>query len=120
MLDARNGIMDFRADHSAELPERFRARFRELTASPAPVDQIVKVGEFVYANRDDMPASAKALAAGLIAFAATNAWHGLLDDNRGDRIVANLRKDLGEIKTAPAAPDALYGMAIAAPEASAE
>lgn len=110
IIDARNAIMDFRADHSADIPERFRARFRELTASPAPVDQIVKVGEFIYANRDDMPDAAKALAAGLIGFATTNAWHGLLEDSRGDRIVANLRKDIGEISRAPAAPEPIFGM----------
>jgi len=110
--EAREGIMDFRADHFGDLDERFRARFKELAASPSPVDQIVSLGEFVFANRDDMPDSAKALGAGLIGFATTNAWHGLLDDDRGNRIVANLRKDLGEISRAPEAPDPRPGMAI--------
>lgn len=111
---AREAIMDFRADHFAELDERFKARFRELSASPSPVDQIVGLGEFIYANREDMDDAAKALGAGLIAFANVNAWHGLLDDSRGSRIVGNLRKDLGEIKTAPAAPEARQGMTVAA------
>jgi len=114
ITDARDAIMDFRADHFADLDQRFRARFKELSASPSPVDQIVGLGEFVYANREAMPDSAKALGAGLIGFATTNAWHGLLDDDRGNRIVANLRKDLGEIKSAPAAPDPRPGYLIAA------
>lgn len=114
ITDAREAIMDFRAEHFADLPALYRPRFKELSASPSPVDQIVNLGEFIFANRAGMPDSAKALAAGLVAFATTNAWHGLLDDDRGNRIVANLRKDLGEIKSAPAAPEARPGYLIEA------
>lgn len=112
---AREAIMDFRADSFGELDTRFKARFKEIAASPAPVDTYVNLAEFIYANRADMPDTAKALAAGLMAFATANAWHGLLEDSRGDRIVANLRKDLGEIKSAPPAPEAKMGMLIPAP-----
>lgn len=107
--------MDFRADHFAALDDRFKARFKELASSPAPVDTYVNIGEFIFANRDDMTDEAKALGAGLIAFATANAWHGLLDDTRGDRIVANLRKDIGELTRAPAAPEPRMGMMIPAP-----
>lgn len=92
---ARNAIMDFRADHTADLPEDLRPTFRDLSASPSPVDQIVRIGELIYARRADMPNEAKELAVGLIAFASTNAWYGLLDDNRGGRIVGALRRGLG-------------------------
>lgn len=119
ITDAREGIIDFRVEHFSEMAVPYRARFKELSASPSPVDQIVKLGEFVYANRAALPDTAKALGAGLIAYATTNAWHGLLEDDRGNRIVANLRKDLGEIKTAPAAPDPLPGYLIEVPEAGA-
>lgn len=112
---AREAIMDFRADQFGDVPERLRQRFKDLASSPSPVDQIVGIGEYVYANREDLPDSAKALGAGLIAFATVFAWHGMLDDDRGNRIVSNLRKDLGEIKTAPAAPDARIGSKIEAP-----
>jgi hypothetical protein len=110
--DARNAIMDFRADHFSALPETLRPRFRELTASPSPVDQIVNVGEFLWANRATVDNDAKALAGGLIAFATINAWHGLLEGDRGNRIVRNLRKEIGEIQTAPAAPDARLGFLV--------
>ncbi len=113
--DARNAIMDFRADHWAEVPEHLRSRLRDLIGSPAPVDQVVSVGEFIWANRDQMTAPAWALAAGLIAFATTYSFHGLQDDDRGNRIVLNLRVDLGEIKSAPAAPEAKMGMRLDPP-----
>lgn len=94
--DARNAIMDFRADHFADVPEDMRARFRELSASPSPVDQIVGVGEFLYANRERLTDASRALLGGLIAFATPNAWHGLIEDDRGNRIVQAMRRDLGE------------------------
>jgi hypothetical protein len=109
---AREAIMDFRADDFPALEDRFKARFKELAASPAPVDSYVNIGEFIYANRADMTDEAKALAAGLLAFSTANAWYGLLEDSRGDRMVANLRKDIGEIKSAPAAPDPREGMLV--------
>jgi hypothetical protein len=114
-MDARNGIMDFREDHGADIPTHIRPRFRELSASPSPVDQIVGVGELIFANMDQLPNSALDLGAGLIAFATINAWHGLLEDDRGNAIVANLRKKMGEIKNAPAAPDPKPGYRIEEP-----
>lgn len=120
ITDARNAIMDYRADHFGALPENLRSRFRELSASPSPVDQIVGVGEFVWANRAVVDNDAKALAGGLIAFATTSAWHGLLDDERGNRIVRNLRKEIGEIQTAPAAPDPRPGFLVETTSAPAD
>lgn len=96
ITDARNGIADFRADHFGDLPEELRARFRELSGSPSPVDQIVGVGEFLYANRDRLPDAGRDLVGALISFATINAWHGLLDDDRGNLIAQAMRRDLGE------------------------
>lgn len=103
-MAAREAILDFRADHFSEVPELYRPRLKAQMIAVG-VDQIVGTGEFIYANREAMPDPAKALAAGLIAFATLESWHGLAEDDRGSRIVANLRKELGEIKTAPAAPE---------------
>ena len=96
ITDARNAIMDYRADFGSEIPAYLRSRFRDLSASPSPVDQIVGVGEFIWANREDMPKSSYDLGAGLIAFATTNAWHGLLDDDRGNVVGADLLLNLAD------------------------
>ena len=109
IADARNAIMDYRADHGSELKDYLTKRFRELSASPSPVDQIVGLAEMIWANREDMPKSSYELGAGLVAFATVNAWHGLQENNRGDAILANFRKLLGEVKSAPTPPDAAVG-----------
>ena len=57
---------------------------------PSPVDQIVRTGEYLYAQRAEISDAGKALAGGLIAFATGNGWHGLRDDGRGDAMVAAL------------------------------
>lgn len=115
LTDARNAIMDYRAEGYAALPDTMKPRFRELSASPGPVEQIVWLGEFLWANRDVTDSAADALAAGLMAFATTQSWHGLGQDDRGSRIVMNLRKDMGEVTRAPAAPDPLPGFAVERP-----
>jgi len=93
ITDARNAIMDFPI---SDLPEKLRPKFRELRGSPSPVDQIVRLGEFLYANRVGLTDEAWSLAGGLISFGAINAWHMLNEDSRGDRIVQAIRRDMGE------------------------
>jgi len=93
ITDARKAIRKFNDD---ALPEHMRERFDTIASSPSPVDQIVKLGEFLYANRDQIDDDATELAGGLIQYATLNAWHGLADDARGDRIVQAIRRDLGE------------------------
>lgn len=100
VTDVLNAIMDFRSDHGAEVPERLRPRFRELSGSPGPVDRMVGVGEFIWANRAELPDAARELGAGVVAFCNLQGWHNLQDDNRGDRIVSHLRSEMGEIKSA--------------------
>jgi len=116
--EAREGIMEFRAEHFGGVPEIARKQFKELAASPSPVDQIVRLGEFVWANRDILDAEAWSLGAGLISFATINAWHGLLENDRGNAIVANLRKMLGEITRAPAEPEAQAQYVVTPPAAT--
>lgn len=119
---ARLGIMTFYRDHSAALPEHLAERFTELATNPGPVDQIVGTGEFIYANRDQLPKEALDLGAALISFAAVNMWHDLAVDARGDRMVAVLRHDIGELKTKPSgeAPEPLGGRRIDPPAAASE
>jgi hypothetical protein len=114
LTDAKTAVMDFRADHFDALPLRLRARFKELSASPSPVDVIVGVGEFIWANRQDVGDEAKLLAASLIAYATVWSYHSMDVDDRGNRIVRNLQMEVGEVETAPEAPDAAPGYRIEA------
>lgn len=113
---AKTGIMEFMISHSTSIPSYMTPKFFELMNSPSAVDEIVGVGELIWANRAKLTEPAWELGAGLIGFATfPNAWHGLAQDGRGDAIVANFRKDLGEIKQAPAAPEARQGSFIEEP-----
>jgi len=96
ITDAREAIMDFRADHLKDLPEELQAKFKAQAASPSPVDQIVGVMELLYANKEGLSNEAKDLIGGLAAFATVNAWHGLAEDERGSKIVQAMSRDLGE------------------------
>jgi len=112
LADAKTAVMDFRADHFAALPARLQTRFKELSASPSPVDVIVGVGEFIWANREDVGDEAKQLAASLIAYATVWSYHSMDVDDRGNRIVRNLQMEVGEVDDAPGAPDAAPGYRI--------
>jgi hypothetical protein len=94
ITDARNAIMDFRANHGAELPDDMVEEFRNLSASPSPVDQVVKLGEMLYARREDCCPEASELAAALTSYATVNGWHGLAEDGRGEKMVQAIRRDL--------------------------
>lgn len=93
---ARNGIMDYRAGALSGEPEGVITKVRDLSASPSPVDQIVRIGEYLYANRAEISNDGKDLCGGLIAFATVNGWYGLLESDRGNKIVQAIRRDLGE------------------------
>jgi hypothetical protein len=66
------------------------AEVEAFNVLPSPVDQIVRTGEYLFAQRAEISDAGKALAGGLIAFATGNGWHGLRDDGRGDAMVAAL------------------------------
>ena len=108
----RMAIVQFIADHLRDVDPALQPGFIQHATSNSVVAQTAGVGEFVWANRDAMPDAAKELAASLISFASSEGWHGLDDDGRGAKIVANLRKDLGEIKSAPAAPGPGIGIEV--------
>lgn len=93
---AREAIMVYRFGPLLEESAPVIAAVQELSASASPVDQVVRLGEFLYARRATIADSGKDLAGGLIAFATINGWHNLLADDRGNRIVQALRRDLGE------------------------
>ena len=99
LTEAREGIMGYRAGALLSEPPAIEAMIRTLSASPSPVDQIVRTGEYLYAKRAEISTDGQSLAGGLIAFATINGWHGLLDADRGNKIVQAIRRDLGE--TAP-------------------
>lgn len=115
--EARNAIMDFRAEHMSEVPEDLHPLFRQHTARGGGVDIICHTADFIWANRERMGDNAKGLAASLFAFAMQYGWHETAVEDRGPRIVANLRKEIGEIKSAPAAPDARRGFRVEPPAA---
>lgn len=96
IADAREAIAVYRFGALLDEDVAIVDKVRDLSASPSPVDQIVRVGEYLYAKRDEIADAGKGVAGGLIAFATVNGWHGLLADNRGNRIVQALRRDLGE------------------------
>lgn len=60
------------------------------------VDLVVNTAEGIYARRDNLDAATLQLAAGLAAFAGVWGFHGMADDNRGQRMAFALRRDSGE------------------------
>lgn len=94
--DLGTAAQTFMMTHGASLPEELRNTLLEAISAPSPVDRIVKTGEALYAARDTLNDDGKTLCAQLISFASLQGWHGLGDDNRGGRIVAAIRRDLGE------------------------
>lgn len=93
---AREAIMTYRFGALLEEGATIIAKVQALSASPSPVDQIVRTGEYLYSQRALVADDSLDIAGGLIAFATINGWHNLLADNRGNRIVQALRRDLGE------------------------
>lgn len=93
---AREAVMVYRfGPLLAEAPDVI-AKVQALSSSPSPVDAIVRVAEYLYAQRATIAAAGVDLCGGLIAFATLNGWYGLLDGDRGNRIVQAIRRDLGE------------------------
>ena len=93
IADARKAVALF---NFASLPTEIATKAIDFVASPSPVDQIVKTGEYLYAEKASITSDALSLAGGLIAFATINGWHGLLDGDRGNKIVQAVRRTLGE------------------------
>lgn len=60
------------------------------------VDLVVKTSEAIYARRATLDGPALQLAAGLASFAGVWGFHGMAEDNRGQRMALALRRDSGE------------------------
>ena len=93
---ARDALFGYRYTGMVGLPADVIEQVGKLCASPSPVDQIVRTGELLYARKVDLNDAGRSLAGGLIAFATVNAWHGLLEGDRGNGMVQALRRDLNE------------------------
>jgi hypothetical protein len=87
---ARDAIADYCAGPLLDEGVAVIAAVEAFNVLPSPVDQIVRTGEYLFAQRAGISDAGKALAGGLIAFATGNGWHGLRDDGRGDAMVAAL------------------------------
>ena len=96
ITSAREGIMNYIVGPLTTESADISTKIRQFNSSPSPVDQIVSIAEYLYAKRAEISNEGKNLAAGLAAFATTNGWHNLLADDRGNKIVQALRRDLGE------------------------
>lgn len=92
--EAARCIQDFLFDRDAALPDDLRETLRDLVGpSVSPVDSVVKGAELMYARKDELPAEAQELAAGLALLAQQYNFHGLATDNRGSRMALALMRD---------------------------
>lgn len=82
--------------HARDLDQQSVDTLLEATAKVSPVEKIVDTGELLYAIRDTLDEDGLTLAGQAIEFATRNGWHGLGTDNRGQRMVDALRRQLGE------------------------
>ncbi|WP_298195530.1 hypothetical protein [Novosphingobium sp.] len=80
----------------AELPEAVQAALLDASAKVSPVDKLVEIAEVLYAARAELDEDALVIAGQVIEFCTRNGWHGLTNDDRGDRMVAAIRRQLGE------------------------
>lgn len=81
---------------SAELPQVTNDALLDAGTKVSPVDKLVDVGEVLYAARADLDTDALTIAGQVIEFCTRNGWHGLTNDARGERMVAAIRRQLGE------------------------
>ena len=96
---AMNASGAFLITHARDFPAAVQAAMAQAVAQPSPVDQIVIMGETLYALGTTGTAASQTLCGQLIEFASRYSWHGL-GGGRGAGIVSAMCRDLGE--TAPA------------------
>ena len=87
-------IDTFMVEAGAKLSDATKAAVLDATSSVSPVDKIVKFGEAIFADIENVPDEAKTVAAQVIAFALTQGWHGLHIDARGSDMIAALTAKL--------------------------
>lgn len=82
--------------HSADLSQSTKDALISAATKVSPVDKLVEVGEVLYAARADLSDDSLVIAGQVIEFCTRNGWHGLTNDARGERMVAAIRRQLGE------------------------
>lgn len=93
-MSARAAIMAFLM--TAALDGETGSKVVDLANQPSPVDAIVKTAEYLYSKHADLDDAGRDLVGSLAAFASANFWHGMADDNRGNRISLAMRRENGE------------------------
>lgn len=90
-----NQLEAWKAEHSAALRPELRSRILDLSFN-SPVDTIVKTAETLYAAKGEVGDAGKQMLAELFYTASYHGWHGVNTDGRVGRIMAGVRRDLGE------------------------
>lgn len=73
--------------------------FNLTSLGTSPVDRIVKSSELIYARRETMPQSLKEAAAGAFRFSTFMGFHGLQENDRGNKAADVL--DGAEVENPP-------------------
>lgn len=94
--DALSAVDQFLILHASELPEASKTALLAAGTKVSPVDKLVEVGEVLYGARKDLNDDSLIIAGQVIEFCTRNGWHGLTNDARGERMVAAIRRQLGE------------------------
>lgn len=94
--EALTAIDHFLVEQARELDQPTKAALIEAAGRVSPVDKTVGFAEALYGVRADLSDDGLVLAGQVIEFATRYAWHGLTQDARGERMVAAIRRQLGE------------------------
>ncbi|MBC2668761.1 hypothetical protein ACFOON_15160 [Novosphingobium piscinae] len=94
--EALTTVDQFLILHAAALPQGPKDALLASGSKVSPVDKLVEVAEVLYAARGDLDEDGLTIAGQIAEFCTRNGWHGLADDARGERMVAAIRRDLGE------------------------
>lgn len=94
--DALAAADRFLIEHAATAPAAAKDAIIAAGAKVSPIDKLVDIAEALYAARAALDADALAIAGQVIEFCTRMGWHGLANEARGARMVAAIRRDLGE------------------------
>ncbi len=93
---AKSGLVAYLMASGPTLNETLKRYLTDAVACPSPVDMLVQSMEALYAAHADLDATGKALVAQLSGFIVANGWHGINQDDRGNRIVRAMLRELGQ------------------------
>jgi hypothetical protein len=92
--DAARAVQDYLMDHGPDVPEELRTKLRSLVGpTTSPVDTVVRGSELIYARKDDLPDGLLELGAGLALVAQQYNFHGMAEDNRGNKLALAFLRD---------------------------